>query len=125
MRVDVNISISPDNTRGTRVELKNMNSLSAISRAIQIEYDRQVAILTNGDLIHQQTRRRDDVNNCSHLMRSKEDALDYRYFPEPDLPDLYLTDACMHQVNDTTLILPYQYINTRQTTYGFHKEFIH
>lgn len=90
MRVDVNISIrtSDDAPLGTRVELKNINSFGAVRRSIEHEYARQVSLLENGGVIEQETRGRDDAAGNSYSMRSKENALDYRYFPEPDLPVL-------------------------------------
>ena len=93
LRADVNISVRPQGeTRlGTRTELKNLNSFKAISRAIAYESARQVQVLEAGGTIVQETRRWDDGAGVSLAMRSKEDANDYRYFPEPDLPPLYIT----------------------------------
>ena len=119
MRVDVNISIrkSLDAPLGTRVEIKNMNSFSAIRRAIENEQARQIEIYeTNADFF-QQTRRRDDSKGESFLMRSKEDALDYRYFPEPDLPALVLDDALLDQVNKQSLEIPYETIKIFKDQY--------
>lgn len=126
MRVDVNISIRKEKTDplGTRVELKNINSFSAIKRAIDAEVIRQLACRESGETIQQQTRRRDDLKGQSFAMRSKEDALDYRYFPEPDLPPLYLEQSLLDQVAGTPLIIPFQEIKKMKTDYGFHKEFI-
>ena len=94
MRCDVNISLAPDNSSilGTRVELKNINSFGAIRRAIVAETERQTQILSQGGNIDQETRRRDDTANQSISMRSKADALDYRYFPDPDLPKMNLSE---------------------------------
>lgn len=69
-----------------------MNSISAIKRAINHEFERQVALLEAGKNIEQETRGRDDAKKTSYTLRSKEDAFDYRYFPEPDLPTLRITD---------------------------------
>lgn len=126
LRVDVNISIRKEKTDplGTRVELKNINSFSAIKRAIDAEVIRQLACRESGEEITQQTRRRDDLKGQSFAMRSKEDALDYRYFPEPDLPPLYLEQDLLDQVAATPLIIPFQEIKKMKADYGFHKEFI-
>lgn len=70
-----------------------MNSISAIKRAINHEFERQTALLQAGKNIEQETRGRDDAKKASYTLRSKEDAFDYRYFPEPDLPTLRITDA--------------------------------
>lgn len=126
MRVDVNISIreSLDAPLGTRVEIKNMNSFSAIKRAIENEEARQIKIYETKADFFQQTRRRDDSKGESFLMRSKEDALDYRYFPEPDLPDLVLEDSLLDKINKTNLEIPYSLIKKFKEEYGFHKEYI-
>jgi aspartyl-tRNA(Asn)/glutamyl-tRNA(Gln) amidotransferase subunit B len=126
MRVDVNISIKKENEDKlwTRVELKNINSFSAIKRAIDHEYHRQKDIYENGNNFSQETRRRDDQNNCSHIMRSKEDALDYRYFPEPDLPPLLLNQELLQEINGTKLDIPFVFIKKAKEEFGFNKEFI-
>lgn len=87
MRVDVNLSVREKDaaTYGTRTEMKNLNSFHAISRAIEGEKNRQIDLLESGGNVVQETRRWDDEKGCSHAMRSKEDAQDYRYFPDPDL----------------------------------------
>ena len=124
MRVDVNISISKDSTRGTRNEIKNMNSISAIMRAIDHEYNRQVAVLESGGEIVQATRRRDDIAGESFVMRSKEDALDYRYMPEPDLPPLTITREILDEIDTAPLLLPSVFITRCRQEFGFHKEYI-
>jgi aspartyl-tRNA(Asn)/glutamyl-tRNA(Gln) amidotransferase subunit B len=95
LRVDVNISVrrSGDSTLGTKTEVKNLNSFSAIERAVEIEFVRQCAVLTSGGVIAQQTMLYDDKRNQVRPARSKEGSHDYRYFPEPDLPPLRLTAA--------------------------------
>ena len=87
MRVDVNLSLREKGAMayGTRTEMKNLNSFHAISRAIEGERERQAGLLENGKTVVQETRRWDDAEGLSHAMRSKEDAQDYRYFPDPDL----------------------------------------
>ena len=94
MRVDVNISIMPVGSTefGTRAELKNLNSLKAIDRAIEYEINRQAEILDNGGTVIQETRRYNDNHGDTKALRSKEDAHDYRYFPEPDIPPVFLSD---------------------------------
>lgn len=126
MRVDVNISLRKEasDPLGTRVELKNINSFSAIKRAIDAEVLRQLACWESGEEILQQTRRRDDVKGQSFAMRSKEDALDYRYFPEPDLPSLVLSEEILQKVENTQLIIPFEQIKKMKSDFGFHKEFI-
>lgn len=93
LRADVNLSVHKPNTPyGTRTETKNLNSFRAITHAIAHERARQIALLESGQTVTQETRRFDDTNGSSISMRSKEDSNDYRYFPEPDLPPLILTD---------------------------------
>lgn len=94
MRADVNLSIREVGTKefGTRTEMKNLNSFKAISRAIEGEKKRQIDLLESGEVIVQETRRWDDVREISYPMRSKEDAKDYRYFPDPDLPPILIED---------------------------------
>ena len=126
MRVDVNVSIRPslDAPFGTRVELKNINSFSAIKRAIETEVKRQLACREANEAINQETRRRDDLKGMSFTMRSKEDALDYRYFPEPDLPELQLKNELLDEINASDILLPYEKIKEMKSDFGFHKEFI-
>lgn len=86
IRCDVNVSVrKPGEPFGTRCEMKNVNSFSAAVRGIEYEAKRQIEVLENGGIIIQETRRWDDVKGMSFTMRTKEDAQDYRYFPEPDL----------------------------------------
>lgn len=125
MRVDVNISISKDpQTLGKRVEMKNMNSFGMIKRAIENEFERQVKMYENGEELEQQTRGRNDENNSSYLMRSKENALDYRYFPEPDLPELILDEELLTQINNEKIVIPYEIIKKFKEEYQFNKEYI-
>lgn len=94
LRVDVNLSVhKPGTPYGIRTETKNLNSFRAITHAIAHESTRQATLLDAGEEITQETRRYDDNKNTSSSMRSKEDSNDYRYFPEPDLPPLALSDA--------------------------------
>ncbi len=94
MRADVNLSIREVGSEklGTRTEMKNLNSFKAIARAIEGERKRQIEILEDGGKVIQETRRWDDNKEYSYAMRSKEDAQDYRYFPEPDLVPIRISD---------------------------------
>lgn len=93
LRVDVNISLKPENSDvlGTRTEIKNLNSLRAIKKAIEYETKRQTEIITSGGVVIRETLKYNDATGETSSLRSKEDATDYRYFPEPDIPPLYLT----------------------------------
>lgn len=90
MRADVNLSVRPkgETTLGTRTEMKNLNSFKAVERAIVFESTRQIKSIESGEKIVQETRRWDDNKGVSLAMRSKENAEDYRYFPEPDIPPI-------------------------------------
>ena len=105
MRADVNLSIRQvgSDTFGTRTEMKNLNSFKAIARAIEGERERQIELLEMGRPVVQETRRWDDNKESSHAMRSKEDAKDYRYFPDPDLPPIHISDQW---IQDTKSQLP-------------------
>ena len=94
MRADVNLSVREvgAKTFGTRTEMKNLNSFKAIAHAIEGERARQIELLEMGRSVVQETRRWDDNKESSHAMRSKEDAQDYRYFPEPDLVPIVISD---------------------------------
>lgn len=100
MRADVNLSVRPVGQKefGTRTEMKNINSFKAIARAIAGEYRRQVELIEDGGKVQQQTRRWDDNKGASFAMRSKENAQDYRYFPDPDLPPISLSQALIDAV---------------------------
>lgn len=100
MRADVNLSVRPAGTKalGTRTEMKNLNSFKAIVRAVEAEKARQIVLLKAGEPVIQETRRWDDAEGISRPMRSKEDARDYRYFPEPDLPPLEISEAWIERI---------------------------
>ncbi len=108
LRCDVNVSIMPkgSTTFGTRCEMKNVNSFSGAVRAIEFEIKRQAAILDNGGIVEQQTRRWDDIKGESFLLRSKEDAQDYRYFPEPDLGTIVLDEEYIKELKNSLPELP-------------------
>lgn len=100
MRADVNLSVREAGTKefGTRTEMKNLNSFKAIARAIEGERQRQIELLEEGKKVIQETRRWDDNKEYSYAMRSKEDAQDYRYFPEPDLVPISISDEWIAEV---------------------------
>jgi len=126
MRVDVNISVRPkwSDKLWTRVELKNMNSFSAIKRAIQHEFKRQIKLIESGKQVDQETRWWNDAKWSSYTMRSKEDALDYRYFPEPDLPLLELTDEFIEEQKKELVESSFSKAKRYKEKYNFQKEFI-
>ena len=100
LRVDVNISLRPKGQEqfGTRAEIKNLNSFKGVREALMYEINRQTEILNSGGSVKQETRQWDKVELVTKPMRSKEDALDYRYFPEPDLPPVILQDNWLKKV---------------------------
>ena len=102
MRADVNLSVREVGSQelGTRTEMKNLNSFKAIARAIEGERARQIELLEEGRPVIQETRRWDDNKEYSYAMRSKEDAKDYRYFPDPDLPPVRISDEWIKRIRD-------------------------
>lgn len=108
MRADVNLSVRPVGQKeyGTRTEMKNINSFKAIARAIEGERERQIDIIEDGGSIVQETRRWDDGKGISYAMRSKENAQDYRYFPEPDLVPIEISDEWIERVRGELPELP-------------------
>lgn len=108
MRADVNLSVKPAGQKeyGTRTEMKNLNSLKAIRRAILFESERQIKVLEEGGTIRQETRRWDDDQGESFAMRSKENAQDYRYFPDPDLLPLHINENWLEEMKQSMAELP-------------------
>ncbi len=108
LRVDVNISLRPEGQEkfGTRAEIKNLNSFKAVREALIYEINRQTEILNAGGTVKQETRLWDKVELVTKPMRSKEDALDYRYFPEPDLPPVILSESWLEKVKARMPELP-------------------
>jgi len=108
MRADINLSVRKfgETKFGTRTEMKNMASLKSIARAIEGESRRQIDIIEDGGVILQETRRWDDAKNSSYAMRSKENAHDYKYFPEPDLLPIVLDEAYIEGVRASLPELP-------------------
>ena len=103
MRADVNLSVREKGAKefGTRTEMKNLNSFKAIARAIEGERARQIELLEDGKKVVQETRRWDDNKEYSYAMRSKEDAQDYRYFPDPDLTPIVISDEWIQKIKDS------------------------
>lgn len=108
LRCDANVSVRPAGREkfGTRAEIKNLNSLRFLQKAIDYEIDRQIALIESGGEVVQETRLWNEKENKTYTMRSKEDAHDYRYFPEPDLPPLEVTQAWMEQLRAELPELP-------------------
>ena len=100
MRADVNLSVREVGAKefGTRTEMKNLNSFKAIARAIEGETARQIDLIESGEGVVQETRRWDDTKERSYAMRSKEDAQDYRYFPDPDLVPVIISDEWIEEI---------------------------
>ena len=109
LRCDVNLSVRPVGQKefGTRTETKNLNSFKAIHNSIEFEIQRQIEVLENSGVVHQETRRFDDVKGVGYAMRSKEDAQDYRYFPEPDLAPIVLSDEYINNIKDNLPEMPH------------------
>ncbi|MDD3279366.1 MAG: Asp-tRNA(Asn)/Glu-tRNA(Gln) amidotransferase subunit GatB [Lachnospiraceae bacterium] len=120
MRADVNLSVREVGAEefGTRTEMKNLNSFKAIGRAIEGERARQIELLEEGKAVIQETRRWDDNKEYSYAMRSKEDAKDYRYFPDPDLLPVNISDAWMNRVKDALPELQPQRQERYEREYG-------
>ena len=108
IRCDINVSIRPEGSTelGTRVEMKNVNTFSGAVRTIDYEIARQIDVVEHGGTIQQETRRWDDVKLKNTVMRTKEDAQDYRYFPDPDLIAVEIDDEWMHQIESEIPELP-------------------
>ena len=122
LRADCNVSVrKPNGNLGTRCEIKNLNSIKFISQAIQYEAERQVVLLENGGVIDQETRLFDTSTGETRSMRSKEDAHDYRYFPDPDLLPLELSDSQISEIRSDMPELPDQLIERLISEYGITK----
>ena len=120
MRADVNLSVREAGSSefGTRTEMKNLNSFKAIARAIEGERQRQIELLEDGKAVIQETRRWDDNKESSKPMRSKEDAKDYRYFPDPDLPPVVISDQWIEKVRAAQPKLRDEKMERYQNEYG-------
>lgn len=108
VRCDVNVSVRPVGQKalGKKIEIKNMNTFSGVRRALQYEIPRQIEVLRSGGQLFQETRRWDDEGGITEMMRSKEEAHDYRYFPEPDLMPFVPTDEWLNEVRGRVVELP-------------------
>jgi aspartyl-tRNA(Asn)/glutamyl-tRNA(Gln) amidotransferase subunit B len=107
MRFDINVSVNTDPTKlGTRTETKNLNSFRSVEKAAEYEINRQIELLEKGEAIVQETRGWNDAKQRTFSQRSKEDAHDYRYFPDPDLPPIELEESQIEAVRDEMPIMP-------------------
>ncbi len=107
LRADVNVSVHKTNEPfGTRCEMKNMNSFKSIQRAIEYEKERQIYEVEHGNIITQESLRWDDLDGRTYQMRDKEDAQDYRYFPEPDLVAIKLSDEYIENIKNNLPEMP-------------------
>ncbi len=120
MRADVNLSVREAGTEafGTRTEMKNLNSFRAITHAIEGEKNRQIDLLESGKQVVQETRRWDDTKGASYAMRSKEDAQDYRYFPDPDLTPVVISDEWIQEIRDRQPEMREEKLERYQKEYG-------
>ena len=119
LRADVNVSVhKPGEPLGTRTEMKNMNSFRSIVRGIEYEIERQIDVIEDGGVVEQETLRWDDVSGKTFPMRDKEDAQDYRYFPDPDLVAIKLSDEYIENIKKTLPELPESRKERYLTEYG-------
>jgi aspartyl-tRNA(Asn)/glutamyl-tRNA(Gln) amidotransferase subunit B len=123
LRCDANVSVrmKGDTKLGTRVEVKNLNSIRNVKKAIEFEIERMIGLMENGEKIYQQTRSFDASNDTTFAIREKEEANDYRYFPEPDLPPLNLSDAYITDIKNNLPALPQQLYKNYQTEFGLNE----
>lgn len=112
MRVDVNISIMPEDAEefGTRAEIKNLNSIKSIGKAIEFEISRQSELLDKGERVIQETRGFNDNHGTTKALRSKEEAHDYRYFPEPDIPPVFISNEEINIIRKEMPEMPHKRI---------------
>jgi aspartyl-tRNA(Asn)/glutamyl-tRNA(Gln) amidotransferase subunit B len=129
MRVEANISVSHSSLfghkLGTKVEVKNLNSFKAVEKAIKFEYDRQVSILEKGEKVVQETRGWDEDGESTFLQREKEESHDYRYFPDPDLPKLFISEIAEFsdaQLRESLPELPWQKRKKYEREYGLRSD---
>jgi aspartyl-tRNA(Asn)/glutamyl-tRNA(Gln) amidotransferase subunit B len=123
MRFDVNVSVSTTDKLGTRTETKNLNSFRIVEKAVEYEVDRQIELLEKGQTIVQETRGWDDAKQRTFSQRSKENADDYRYMPDPDIPPVVLTDKYVAEIKQEMSVLPAD-IRTRLAETGLDKQLI-
>jgi aspartyl-tRNA(Asn)/glutamyl-tRNA(Gln) amidotransferase subunit B len=120
LRCDANVSIrlKGEKTLGTKVEVKNLNSIRNVKKAIEYEIDRMIELVESGGKVQQQTRSFDASNDTTFAIRDKEEANDYRYFPDPDLAPFHLTDELINQVKESLPTLPIALTKKYQTQFG-------
>jgi len=120
MRIEPNISIRPlgTETLGTKVEIKNLNSFRALERGVAFEIERQTALLEAGEKVRQETVGWDEAAQATFSQRSKEDAHDYRYFPEPDLPPLQVEDAWVEKIRAGLPQLPWERLQSLEAQFS-------
>lgn len=109
MRFDVNISVSKTDELGTRTEIKNLNSFRSVEKAVEYEFARQTALLEKGEKVKQETRGWNDASGKTTPQRSKEEAQDYRYMPEPDVPPVVLTQEFVDKIEHEMPMMPDEY----------------
>ena len=124
LRVDINVSINKkgDLELGTRREVKNLNSFKSVQKAIDYEYKKQIELIESGEKIVQSTLSLDEKNNITKVIRKKEDAHDYRYFPEPDLPHLHISDKDIENIGKNIPELPDAKFDRFSSSYGLKKQ---
>ena len=120
IRVDVNVSLMKegDTELGTRVEMKNINSFTTVKEAIEVEIKRQTEILESGGTIEQETRRYDEALKCTIYMRGKADAIDYKYYREPNIPEIKLSEEFVNSVRESMPVLEYERKQKYMSEYG-------
>ncbi|MBE6830010.1 MAG: Asp-tRNA(Asn)/Glu-tRNA(Gln) amidotransferase GatCAB subunit B, partial [Ruminococcaceae bacterium] len=120
MRCDVNVSVRPQGTEafGTRTEIKNMNSFAHMAKAMEYEVNRQIDLLQSGEKVVQETRRYNEEDDCTESMRGKEDAHDYRYFREPDLVTIQVSEETVAQLRKNLPELPHQRLERYRAEFG-------
>jgi aspartyl-tRNA(Asn)/glutamyl-tRNA(Gln) amidotransferase subunit B len=123
MRCDANVSIrlKGETKLGTKVEVKNLNSIRNVRKAIEFEIDRMIGMLEKGEKIYQQTRSFDASNDTTFAIREKEEANDYRYFPEPDLPPISLSNEYLINIKNNLPALPQVLYKKYQTEFGLNE----
>ncbi len=122
MRCDVNVSVSQNNVLGTRTEIKNMNSIANIAKAMEYEVKRQIEILENGGKVTQETLGFDEKTGTTYSMRTKEDADDYRFFREPDLLPLHISDEDIEKIRQALPELPHKKLKRYVSDFGIDKK---
>lgn len=121
MRFDVNVSVSKTDELGTRTETKNLNSFRSVEKAAEYEINRQIALLERGETVTQETRGWNDAKQATFSQRSKENAHDYRYFPDPDIPPVELDDDQIEAVRGEMPVMPDEWRN-RLSTLGLERQ---